>query len=189
VSELGEPRIILSRLSESEEVRRILEEERISRIFDFETMVCINEEACRNVFRRIIEVSVGRERGLTANMLRWFRAVLGVYITAIHLRYVLSDTQKLDIARLMCQQALILFLTARANTRFINLLAEYAVLAGIERSSSIDAVAKLVCMLFKRPYESPDSWLTRLQQITQLILAAAGAAATAPTVQEVTAEL
>lgn len=189
MAEAGEPKIVLSRISDAEFVREVLEEARVSRVFDFETMVCLNEEVCRNVFRRIIEASVGRERRLTVNMLRWFRAVMGTYVTAVFLKDYLTETQKLDVAKMLSQQALMLFLTARTSPTFISLLAEYAVLAGIDRTSSVDAVAKLVCMLFKRPFENPDSWLTRLQQVAQLILSAAGAAATASATQEIVAEL
>ena len=171
----SEPRILLETLREPETIVEILRSVGVARIFDPETLVCLDEAQCVRVMEQLIQRSAGKSTRLNVTALRWFRALIMSYYTAAQNRHNMAETQKLELAKAIVQTALMLFLAAKSSPGFIGLLAEYSVLAGIDRSSSIKAVAKLICSLFKRPFELPDSWLSRASTIALQIVNAAAA--------------
>ena len=161
-------------LADEQLVYNLLRETQLSGVIDLQTLTCLDRGACENLVLHLIRHGVTRHARLSESQVRWFRSIiLYGYLSSTNPTR-LTPWEKLSLAKLLCLASFMLFMIAKDCPQFLSLLKTFAVMVHVDEPDR--AAARLVCNLFMRSDDTPDTWLRRVQTTAFAILNAAASA-------------
>ena len=167
--EIAEPIV-----SDERVVYELLSKAQLTGVIDLQTLTCLDRGACENLIIHLIRIGPTRQARLSESQVRWFRSIIlyGYLNSANPTR--LTPWEKLHLAKMLCLAAFMLFMIAKDCPQFLSLLKTFAVMVYVDEPDR--AAAKLICSLFMRSDDTPDTWLRRVQTTAFTILNAAASA-------------
>ena len=152
----------------------ILKMLRENKIIDLETLTCLDHAQCVDTFRTVVRYAKTRGYSTFSPVFILQRErQLSFYSTLTLNTTLLTPFEKDKICSDMCLEALLTFFTAIENKLFITRLENVALLFVGDVDDSEMAIAKLICDLFRKPEDTPDRWLSRVEKIYRLIVGCA----------------
>ena len=157
-------------------LQSLLSKYRIGQLVELSTLTCTDYDACVNVFSEIIQKASESTAGGTlspvvvSNAERWFALIMSLASQS----YFLTPMEKYELAQLMATEALLLFFYALENPTYISKLRALARI--FYAGEPTKAAAMMICDLFRRPDDTPDSWFSRVQRIYHLLVRGAALA-------------
>lgn len=155
-------------------------------IIDLETLTCLDDELCVSLFEAVIGYAKSSNiRGGSQIYVLERERALARYSTLLLSSHMLTPFEKEKLASILALEALNTFLVCIENPTFISRMENMALLFTPVGDTGTKALAYMICQLFKKKDDIPDSWLNRVEKIYRIIIENATSSLTEREPQEV----